>query len=185
MKKRIKFRVWDKRNREYWSFDKIEDKYDWLTDDTDSTEKNFIIIEKNTGMCDSYGHDIYENGCVDIEKIGMCVVRMNNKTSTWSFVLSKRNKPDRWFSVEDVKDMTKRTVGNIHVYEKNVIKPVARCIGGYALRKDYIEYELDSLLSDLMDHENVAVSRKFLKKIKTKLMRLNEKKHKSNRMTRL
>lgn len=144
--------------------------YDWLSDETDPTGKDFIIIEKNTKMCDSFGNDIYENNCVDIEGAGMCVVRMNNKTNTWSFVLSTRNKPDRWFSLEDVKDETKR---------------VARCIGGYALRKDYIESEIDSMLSGLMDHENISVSRKFLKKIKTKLMRLNEIKHKSSRMTRL
>lgn len=185
MKKRIKFRVWDKCNREYWSFNKIDDKYDWLVDEQDPIGKDFIIIEKNTRMCDSCGNEIYENDFVDITDVGLCVMRKNQKTNTWSFVLSIKNKPDRWFSVEDVKDKNKRRVGDIHMNDSYQAKPVARCVGGYHLRKDYIEREIDHILSGLMEHENVSVSRKFLKKIKTKLMRLNEIKHQSIRITKL
>ena len=185
MKKRIKFRVWDKCKRKYWSFNKIDAKYDWLVDEQDPIGKDFIIIEKNTRICDSCGNEIYENDFVDITDVGLCVMRKNQKTNTWSFVLSIKNKPDRWFSVEDVKDKNKRKVGDIHMNDFYQTKPVARCVGGYHLRKDYIEREIDHILSGLMEHENVSVSRKFLKKIKTKLMRLNAIKHQSSRITRL
>lgn len=185
MKKRVKFRVWDKCDRKFWSFDKIEDNYDYLVDESNSTGKDFIVIEKDTRLCDYSGKDIFENDFIDITDIGMCVARMNPKTKTWAFVLSVKGKPDRWYSVDDVKDKTKLIVGNIHMNDHYQTKPVARCVGSYALRKDYIEREIDNILSGLMEHENVSVSRKFLKKIKTKLMRLNKIKHSSSRIARL